>query len=505
MSQNNGPRVLAIALDAAEPTLIRRLIEADELPALKSLLAAGRWLRVKSPSHVGSGSVWPTFVTGCDPSAHGVYGEWCWLPESMSLSRYRGSGLVPFWKRLVDEGLTVGVFDLPFMPMLGLRNGFEISEWGAHDILEGHLEFAPPEIAKLVSESPAHALSADRLDSEGPNDLENLTKLAAACLAGVKLRGALAERLIKETEAQFALIAFTEIHHAAHYLWHIEEPTDEVYAGEALDSLPTVTPSLRDIYREVDRQIGRLIASCGAATRVMVFSLHGMRSVRGLPAFLGPLLCNLNFAKLAGWRSQSWTGRATTLLATVKRHAPSALKRLYYQTIPATTTQKLARPTMLPPYDWSQTRAFSLPTDQHGWIRINLKGREALGLVAVDDYDELCNQLEKSLRALATVDGKPLVREIIRTARSAADALVQRLPDLVVHWENVALTSSLRIRGTSLPTAATVTKFTGQHALDGFCILNGDHSPGASETLRAKDFGDLIIKELASDSAPSDA
>ena len=120
-------RVLAIGLDAAEPTLIRELIEQGEMPALKALLEQGKWLRVESPASVGSGSVWPTFITGEDPSLHGVYGEWCWRPATMSLERYRGDDLIPFWKRLVDNGLTVGILDVPFAPLVGVAEGFEIS------------------------------------------------------------------------------------------------------------------------------------------------------------------------------------------------------------------------------------------------------------------------------------------------------------------------------------------------------------------------------------------
>jgi len=66
MSTANGANVLAIGIDAAESTLVRQLIEQDELPALKSLLADGRWLRVQSPAHIGSGAVWPTFMTGAE-------------------------------------------------------------------------------------------------------------------------------------------------------------------------------------------------------------------------------------------------------------------------------------------------------------------------------------------------------------------------------------------------------------------------------------------------------
>ena len=97
MSRNNGKRVLAIGLDAAEPKLIRSLIEQGEMPALKSLLADGRWLRVRSTAGVGSGSVWPTFYSGREPIAHGVYGEWSWQPDTMTLARYAGGQHKFFW------------------------------------------------------------------------------------------------------------------------------------------------------------------------------------------------------------------------------------------------------------------------------------------------------------------------------------------------------------------------------------------------------------------------
>ena len=130
MSRHNGGRVLAIGLDATEPALIRRLIGQDEMPALKSLLAEGRWMRVQSPAHIGSGTVWPTFMTGKEPSAHGVYGEWCWQPETMSLFRFDGRNLKPFWKTLSEKGISVGVLDPPFARFVGVTEGFEIIDWG---------------------------------------------------------------------------------------------------------------------------------------------------------------------------------------------------------------------------------------------------------------------------------------------------------------------------------------------------------------------------------------
>ena len=123
---SNSTSVLAIGIDAAESTLVRQLIEHDEMPALKSLLEDGKWLSVRSPSPIGSGTVWPTFITGEEPTLHGNYSEWKWLPETMSLRRYHGLHLIPFWKKLAEQGLRVGVFDVPFAPPVGIAHDF----WG---------------------------------------------------------------------------------------------------------------------------------------------------------------------------------------------------------------------------------------------------------------------------------------------------------------------------------------------------------------------------------------
>ncbi|MEO8436199.1 MAG: alkaline phosphatase family protein, partial [Pyrinomonadaceae bacterium] len=306
MSHDNHPRVLVVTLDAAEPTLIRRLIDQGRMPTLRSLLAQGRWSRVDSPASIGSGAVWPTFMTGQPPSSHGVYGEWAWQPATMSLQRFSGEGLTPFWKEMTAAGVKVGVLDVPFAPMLNLAEGFELMEWGPHDTIRGHVQAGPGAIADLVSKKvPAHPFSSDRHDLTEPHDHEALGKLTAAGVAGIRLRGELAQRLIKETRPDLAIINFTELHHCGHFVWHTIASGHESYQGEFEHSAP-VEPSLEEIYTEVDNQIGRLLEVAGNEATVMVFSLHGMGPARGLPAILGPLLSELGFARLAGWKAKSW-------------------------------------------------------------------------------------------------------------------------------------------------------------------------------------------------------
>lgn len=126
-----------------ESTFVRQMIEHDELPELASLLREGRWLTVRSPGGIGGGCVWPTFLSRKDPTTHGIYSEWKWIPETMSLRRYDGSHLTPFWKALADDGVSVGVFDVPFASPVGISKGFEVCEWWAHDSTASGLYVGP--------------------------------------------------------------------------------------------------------------------------------------------------------------------------------------------------------------------------------------------------------------------------------------------------------------------------------------------------------------------------
>lgn len=496
MITGNGSKVLAIGIDAAESTLVRRLIEQNEMPALKSLLANGQWLRVQSPAHIGSGTVWPTFTTGAEPTTHGVYSEWSWKPDVMSLSRYNGRHLTPFWTLPALQNIRIGVFDVPFALPVGMSDGFEVSEWWAHDSTDAGLQAGPKEILSLVKKSPAHPLSANRFVNTAPNNQINLKELTAACVEGVRLRGALAQRLIRETRPRLSLMVFPEIHHASHQMWHTVEPNHRVYCGGKVNYGRALKPFLGDVYREVDEQIAGLIEVVGSDATVMVFALHGMRPALGFPAFLGPLLCERGFSRLANWRSQSWTKRALSLLAAAKLHAPEKVKKLYYKLTPTVATHKLARPTMLPVYDWAKTRAFSLPTDQYGWIRVNLIGREAQGSVPLNQYDETCGQLEKLLLSLVNDDGQPLVQDVIRTAANAKSALSNPLPDLVVHWHDTALAWPVRIRDSKVRVEPVGKKSTGQHASEGFCIHRGANAQDSGGVVAAKDLGRLITASL---------
>lgn len=497
MSRSSRPRVLAIGIDAAEPTLVRRLIAEGRLPALRALLDRGAWGEVRSPAPIGSGAVWPTFMTGEDPHVHGVYSVLPWDARAMRLVRLTTDGLTPFWQGLAQHGHAVGVVDVPFAPVTGLAGGIEISEWGAHDRVRGRVQVSPPGLQEwLTGIVPGHPFGRQQVEIPGPRSWKALHNLTSLCLEGTRLRGDLATRLLTELRLDVLLVVFTEVHHASHYLWHTLEPALAGGIPPAQAEPRRIgSPSLRDVYRQVDFEIGRLEQIVGEDALVLVFSLHGMRSTRGIPAILDPLLRALGMAAARPWRAQTWYERRRRVAAVARELLPGPLLRLYRRTTrPAHRRPQLEIPL---PYDWSRTTAFPVPTDQHGWIRVNLQGREAAGTVPPERYAEVCARLEQTLRALRTNEAHRVVADVLWTARDTAGP-PEDLPDLIVHWDDHALADPLRLTSPRIAARPTGRAFTGQHAPAGFFLLRParDRALNAGASLAAEELHLLIRTAL---------
>jgi predicted AlkP superfamily phosphohydrolase/phosphomutase len=467
MSRSDGPGLVAIGIDAAEPTLVRRLAERGDLPVLRGLLAEGVWGRVASPTPIGSGAIWPTFQTGHGPAQHGLYGEWAWQPDAMRLTRPSYEHLEPFWRLDASRGRRVTVIDVPFAPRLGVPGCVEVFDWGSHDLPGGRPHVAPRDLEALVVEAGGvHPFVAGPVTAAGPRDHAGLTWVVDRCLAGVEQRGRLAGRLLAETAPDLLIVVFTEVHRAGHLLWHAVDSHQEGGDGAA------PARGLPDLLAGVDREIGRLRDLAGPERAMVVFSLHGMRPARGIPTILGPLLEAHGFAVRRRWRERSLAERAASALTRVKQAVPDPVKRLYHRSMPPTVTGMLTQPSMpMPPYDWARTAAFALPTDQHGWVRVNLRGREAQGIVEPAGYDDLCRRLEAMLRGARLEDGRPLVRATVRTAEDGAAAVASPLPDLVVHWDDATFVSPVRVAAPRVAAPSVGLQFTGQHAPQGFYLV----------------------------------
>jgi predicted AlkP superfamily phosphohydrolase/phosphomutase len=474
---------VAIGLDATESSLVRRMLDDGDLPMVQSVLDRGSWARVTSPTAHSSGSVWPNFFTGQRECDHGQYATWNWDSRRMRLAYTDEDRFVPFWKDLVARGTTVGLVDVPFAPFLRLTSGYEVHEWGAHSRIEGRVRVSPPAVSDRVERFATHPFTDDL--ARPPANPSEVRQFLEDCTAGVRLRGDLAEHLVGEVRTDLSLVVFEEAHHAGHFLWHTVEPTLPMYSDIPAADLPE--RSLVDLYREMDRQVGRIVEAAGPDATVFVFALHGMEKARGVPWVLEPLLAELGLATVAG----DAEGRRS-LLSRLKSRVPGPVRDLYRRTVPLSRRSQWGRSGIMPSYDWSTTRAFSLPAEQYGFVRINLAGREAQGIVPADEYDKTCDLVEEAIRALTTVDGRPVALDVVRPPRGAHP---DGLPDLVVHWTDAAFEVPALVGGVEVP--AIRREQTGQHAWDGFCVAAGPAAPDLSgETIAAEELHHLVLRAL---------
>jgi predicted AlkP superfamily phosphohydrolase/phosphomutase len=84
-------------------------------------------------------------------------------------------------------------------------------------------------------------------------------------------------------------------------------------------------------------------------------------------------------------------------------------------------------------------KAFALPSLSEGCIRLNVRGREVLGIVDPEHYGAVCEEIVNELHALRNPrTGAPVVARIRRTRNTANQAAIPGArpspADLIVQW-----------------------------------------------------------------------
>jgi predicted AlkP superfamily phosphohydrolase/phosphomutase len=142
--------------------------------------------------------------------------------------------------------------------------------------------------------------------------------------------------------------------------------------------------------------------------------------------------------------------------------------------LPTGIRDRLARKVDTALIDWSRTRAFCLPTDLEGYIRVNLMGREPQGIVKPDEYEGVCDELCAELsRLVDPASGRPAVREVIRTRQRYPGDRQDWLPDLIVLWAEPEQLQELGSRSGVSSRGESPDGRTGTHAPPGFLVARG--------------------------------
>ena len=117
--------LLAIGLDGADPSLLKRWANQGHLPTIAALLEKSRYSLLKNFDSYRAEVPWTTFLTGVPPEQTGYWGRIQFDPATCQVAEhgaYDFKEYPPFYTYL--DGQRVCVFD---MPQTVLRDDVDLS------------------------------------------------------------------------------------------------------------------------------------------------------------------------------------------------------------------------------------------------------------------------------------------------------------------------------------------------------------------------------------------
>lgn len=466
MSTASSPaRVLVIGLDMGDGALIRHWSRQGRLPHLTALTSAGAWFDLESTAEALHTSVWPTFATGTLPGRHGVYYPYQPTP-GQQLARHIGPdqyGAPTFWNLADSEGRRCLVYDIPeTFPEAGF-GGRAIFDWGTW-AWYGEPSAQPAALRKeLRSRFGTYplGLEAKRLGFTRPDNIEQ------RLLRSVQYKRATSKWLLEADAWDLAVVGFCETHPAGHYLWPAN--VDAVDRADDARFEP-----LFNVYAAVDQAVGSLRENLPSDCVVMIVSGDGVRPNRCGWHLLPATLERLGYLS-AGGGPAIQNPAPPSFYQRAARGLIGGVKRRVAASLPWRVRDRLGVWVQTRSIDWSRTRAFALPTDLEGCIRINVKGREPLGIVEPGaQYTDLCEEIRSRMEELVNpATEQPAVRRVWIRNQVFPGTRQEELPDIIVTWNDDAPLAALRSPRFGVIEGVNLDPRPGTHSTQGFLIVGG--------------------------------
>jgi predicted AlkP superfamily phosphohydrolase/phosphomutase len=457
-------RLCVIGIDAAEESLVNRWCADGALPTLDRLRRTGQYVRLRNAEANPSGSVWPTIYTGTHPGRHGIGHSVGIVPGTMAFKNIvpEESAEPPVWSRLAAAGVRAIVVDVPFAPLSRDPDSLHVVEWSTYERPRAARSWPPDALATLVDHAGAYPVQRDLSCNPAATDAERWRD-HAQLVAGVAVKGAAIRWLASHRPWDFFVATFGEAHAVGHHFWDVEFGRSE--------SRPRGAPTspVRDVYRAIDDELAKLVDVLDlTTTTLIVMSGHGMgQNVDGWH-LIDPFL-----------RSQGLLvaprPTAGSVLRQLRGACPGWIRRAVSRRLPPTVRTSISQRWLASGVDCRRSRAFPLPSDQLGFIRVNVASREPEGSVQVGrEYDDLCQTIAGSLRRLVAADsGRPVVTDVFHTDQTFPGPGRERLPDLLVRWSDDRPIESVRLADGTVITQPSPDPRSGNHRPDGFAIVCG--------------------------------
>ena len=424
-------RILVIGLDCAAPEI---LFEDDRLTNVRRLMEAGCYGRLESIVPPITVPAWMCMATGQDPGSLGVYGFRNRRDHSyaeMGIVDSRSVDELAAWDQVAREGGRASIVAVP--PNYPPRKTSGISV-GC---------FLTPDPARNVYTRPQH-LGAEiaGLVGEYPVDVhgfrtENKDWLLEQVYTMSRKHFDVVRHLMQSTEWDYLQFVEIGLDRLQHGFWKYHDPEHRLHEpGNRYQQV------IRDYYRYLDEEIGRMLELLDEETAVLVASDHGAKRLDG------------------GFCVNEWLVREGDLV----------LNRYPREVTPMPQLD----------VDWAHTRAWGAG-GYYARVFLNVKGREPWGTIDPADYEKVRDELKLRLEATVDESGRPLGTTVFKPEETYGQVR-NVAPDLIVHFGDLHWRS---IGGVGYPGVHVLENDTGpddcNHARYGAFILAAPGTPMEGE------------------------
>lgn len=408
-----SPRLVAIVMHGSGRYYLEPLLARGRLPNLQRLVHDGhsRYFHSELPLAAGA---WVTILTGLSVGEHGVidYVDLDARSYDGLAGRYADAGSYHAYTIqtvLSDAGLRVASVFLPMTSPPWPVNGMIISGFPLPD--ETRPPTYPPDLAARLPRFSDRKLlllrydAPDAIDSYLRSNLDWVERLTRdACRSGT-------------FDVVLGCVPTPDLAH--HYFWRRDDP-------EAMERI-------YHYYDLVDATLGRIVGDLDARTTVVVCSDHGGRAAPGRIFgvnrwLLGEGLLVRRNTALAG---KGPAGVTDCVVRWAKTHRLNHALAPYLRGALRRRVSAITHQTAF--VDWSRSRAYGLDlTCPLVGVEVNLRGRQARGIVAQESYADVRRELVARLSGVVDPEtGTRVFTRVCLREELFHGAHVGRLPDVV--------------------------------------------------------------------------
>lgn len=415
---------MIIGLDGASPFLIQKWI--DRLPNLRLLAQDGVHGTLKSIVPPASVPAWQCFATGKNPAKIGLWG-FATIGRNRTLVQGRTtSGIGCVWDLCSNQGMKVGVLNIPGTYPPYPLNGFMVSGF---PVPPGRPWAYPASLMKRLN----RALGGYEIDVPltKPSEMRGGGEAYLAQVDRLHLKSvSAAKQLIEWFQPDFFMMTLQGVDMVEHDFWRYMTRPESPYSKV-----------IQNWYVKLDAAVGELRRYADRDTYFLVLSDHGSMPVSA-SFHINEYLRAQGLLVLRDGRTVTRRGsNYTKIRESIMRNLPPEVIKAIYDRVPDFIAHKLTASAkveriltqLIDNIDWQRTRIFSTGGVQANIYLNSLNGHSETGR---NDKDlELLSMLEKQLDGLGHPKTGDRLRAVFHYKKETFPGPFQEeAPDLCVEF-----------------------------------------------------------------------